>query len=433
MIFVNFTEYIKLFMKKDIEIENMTSNYVKNYASFKDLNGNKKRENSLKYTDSIFSHNIFPSNEINFKDINFITKVFYCVLYVFSNQSHSKLHALIGRLLENITTIILTYVILSDLYDLYTIFYLIPMGVTFSSLVTDFCGFSVRIILLYKKTSMMSTMKFIEESYANLMRKSIRRRRVKLSIAFAACFIIPTVEYIYVGMSCYELGEFYMQSLFFGWKPENNNFACILILIIDTITLNQQYALPGFAIVLCCYVFGVLRRFVDKLSSELSKQTDIQNIMNLYVKYSRIIYVCVEKIEDAFSVLLVFLYGYMICSIFNTVTSLITLDYNRVQIIETIPYYVIIFTVLPAFFIMSLRATAINDAAKRVKKTIYELIAKIDSSDHNLKNLVLTLADDFPVRVVVTGWGLFAIKRNFIQGTAGVMITYSILLSQLGS
>lgn len=391
----------------------------------------QKRENSLKFTDSIYLQKNSVAYETIFGDINFITKAFYSVLYVFSYQSQSKLYELTGKILQHATTIILTYLVLGDLYIIYVFFYRVPMGLTFSSLVTDFCSFSVRIILLYKKTTIMLAMKFIQESYVSLLKKNIRRRRVKLSIAFIACFIIPSIEYVYVVMSCCEIDDFYFQSLFFGLIPENYEVARIAVLIINTITVNQHFALPGFAVVLCCYIFGVLRRFVDKFSAELKKQKDIQNIMKIYINYSGNIYVCVEKIEDAFSGLLVLLYGYMTCSIFNATTLLVKMDFRKIGVIDIMPNFVIIVTVLPAFFIMSLRATAINDAAIKVKQTIYESVARIDSSDHKQRNLLLAMAEDFPDRVVVTGWGLFTIKRNFIQGTAGVMLTYGILLSQL--
>lgn len=410
----------------------LLSNCLSKPPSFKDESGrSRKPRNSITFTMSTMPYND-EAIQCNFDDINFIRKAFYTVLYVFPNHSQSRLCEIIGRIIELVITVVMTYMIISDAYVLYIVIDRLPMGLTFSTFVTSICSFTVRLMLLYKKKSMLLSMIFIQKSYTSLWTNSLHSRRKKLSIAFFACFIIPTIETIYNCLTCYEESEDFTQGVFYGWRPDDYNAACIILLGVDTITTNQQYALPSFAIVLCCYVFGVFTRFMDKFSIKLKTHNDFRDIMFIYVKYSRVIYACNDKIGESFSAIVVFIYGYMICSIFNATTLLIRVDYQKTPITDLIPPFIVIITVLPAFFIISFRAASVNDAAERVKQTVHDIVARENNLDHKERNLLLAMSADFPARVVVTGWGLFTLKRSFIQGTAGVMITYSILLSQLG-
>lgn len=365
------------------------------------------------------------------KDINFIINAFYSMFCVLSTTSKSKVYDCIGRSLEYGTTITLSFVIIADLYAIYTIIHIIPMGLTFSTFITDFCGFSLRLLILYKKKAMIRAITVIYEFYS-VVEENISTRRVKLLFAFIACFIIPATEFVYSLISCINGEEFYLKDLFLGWTYLDNNIACLVALFIEAISLSQRLALPGFGVVLCCYVFGVIRRFVDKFTTMLQQKDGIEDVFLCYTKYSRIIYSCIKSIEDSFSILVAFLYGFMTFSIFNVTTFLIRIDYKRAYLIDLIPFIVEIIFVISAFFIMSLRAISLNDAAVSTKQNIYDIVARTEASHNQYRNLLLIMVTDFPNRVVVTGWGLFTLKRSFIQGTAGAMITYSILLSQLG-
>lgn len=407
------------------------SEYFTNLTPLNKANSTKKLRPSMAHSHFGLIEDICQNPQRSSGDLSFVTKVFYIVFFSFSSHCNSKIKEFLSKFFEHGTTLIVAYVILSDLFSIYNVIDILPMGLTFSSLVTDFCSFTIRIVLLYKKKSMMLAMNFIQENYSSFCKRNVRSRRLKLLIAFSACFVMPIMDYVYVITICFE-NTFYVQDFLFGWSPENHETACYILFCINVVTMNQQYALPGFAVVLCCYIFGVIRRFVDEFGRQLNLRNDIQDIQ-FYIKYSRIIYTCIEKLEDSFSILLVFLFGYMIFSIFNVTTFLVRINYEKTDFFEDIlSNFITLIMLLPAFFIMSLRATSINDAAVRVKRTVNELVAKLDVSEQAQSNLLLQMADDFSDRVVVTGWGFFALKRSFIQGTAGVMITYSIVLSQLG-
>ncbi|GFX22747.1 integrase catalytic domain-containing protein [Trichonephila clavipes] len=77
-------------------------------------------------------------------------------------------------------------------------------------------------------------------------------------------------------------------------------------------------------------------------------------------------------------------------------------------------------------------AASVHDAAVTVRKLVFQTVANEASSDENEGSLMLKVASDFPSKCVVTGWKLFQCKRGIVLKIAGAVVTYGIIVTQIG-
>lgn len=337
-----------------------------------------------------------------------------------------------ARLLEYGTSFILMFYVVGDLINIISLVTLLPKGLTLSSLVSDFCSIAIRIILLFKSRKIFSTMTYLQKIHSQLHMKRCSSRKWYLLIGFGLSFIIPASFFVITTELCSfeNLLETYVQEAFFGWSSRDIRINCVALIAMDFVILNQRYTLPGFVIVLSCYVFGLLRRVLKSFEATLCRKKDFAAYFATYVKHSRKILYGVVQVENSLSLLLLLLYGYMTVEIFSVMSLLMRINVNSDRHV-LIPFYVLIVVVCIAFYILSLRAIAVHDSAEKVKDCIYKRVATSGYFHKEKQTSFLTMAADFSMRVVLTGWGLFDINRTFIQTTASSIFTYGIVLSQV--
>lgn len=369
----------------------------------------------------------------NYQDIEFIKICFYIMSCVFpSKKEQSRFKVWKTRLLEHGTSFILVFYIVGDLINVISLVSLLPKGLTMSSLASDFCTIAIRAILLFKSKNIFSTMKYLQKIHTKLPVKRCSSRKFYLLIGFCLSFIIPTSFFVNTVELCFleNLLQTYVQGAFFGWSSKNIRINCFALTTMDFIILNQRYTLPGFAIVLSCYVFGLLRRVLESFEATLNRNNEFEVFYVTYMKHSKRILSGVEQVEISLSLLLLLLYSYMTVEIFSVMSLIIRINAKRDRHL-LIPFYVLIVAVCVAFYILSLRAIAVHDSAVRVKNSIYKRVASLDYFRNEKQSTFLAMVADFSTRVVLTGWGFFDINRTFIQTTASTIFTYGIVLSQL--
>lgn len=384
---------------------------------------------------SIFSNASNNKNKLllsNFQDTKLIKRAFCLLSCVFLfGKKQSGCYIWTARLWQHGTSLILILYVIGDLINIISIISILPKGLVFASLISDLCTSSLRAILLHKGKSIFSTIKYLQKILAKLPAMHICRRKYHLLIGFCLSFIIPISFFVLTVEFCSEIEylDRYVKDLFFGWSSQDKTMNCILLTVMEFITLNQRYTLPGFAMVLSCYIFGLIRRVLDSFEALLDQKSDFATFFVTYLKHSKLILNGIAQVESSISLLLLFLYSYMTFEIFSVMTLLIRVE-NRTQS-RLIPYYVLIVVVSFALYILSLRAIAVHDSAVRVKNRIFKSMSLFECEKNSKQIMFLTLVADFPSRVVLRGWGLFDINRSFIQTTASSIFTYGILLSQL--
>ncbi|XP_071040233.1 uncharacterized protein [Parasteatoda tepidariorum] len=365
-------------------------------------------------------------------DLRFITKVFLSVAYVFpSFKEKSKCRELRRVIFEYTSTMIFFAYVTIDLLKLIKYFSVLPLGLTFTVFMTDFFSSVIRIVLLHKRKEIFSLLiRLLGTSYELQPNRTFKKRTQLLS-GFCICFIIPVTFFALTFTICRSSSEsaLMVQGNFFGWKAQKHWQNCLVLLISDLVCLNQEYLLPGFVVVLCCYTLGTLRDILVKFSAALQDINKSVTLIMYYQKYSNNIINGVEQFENALSLLILLLFGYMTSSIFTVTTFLLRIRRERLELIVALPQSILLGVFLTAFYVCSVYAVNVHKEALKVKNGVYNLVALTKFDNEKQRNLLLTLANDFPKRVIITGWNIFSFTPNFIQKAAGSMISYGIILS----
>lgn len=233
----------------------------------------------------------------------------------------------------------------------------------------------------------------------------------------------------------------YHEDTFFGWYIDDFWLSSILLLTVDILIQQQDYFMQGFCIILCCHIFKTMSTIIKKFQQKLYARNfdSLSDYLEYFTKLSKEIHLCMEEMEASLSLLLTLLYGFMVWNIFNVLTLLTQLDVKAVFTMEdemewmnnTVDILSLSFTVL-SFMIVSFRAATINDSAILVQNTVFQTVAIMTSPDQQEGNLLIKMATDFASKMAITGSQLFTIKRSIVLKIMSVLLSYSILITQLG-
>ncbi|KAF8766463.1 hypothetical protein HNY73_019522 [Argiope bruennichi] len=366
-----------------------------------------------------------------------ITKIFYIVSLILPAEFQQKpLRVHWRRTLEYGVTFILIVYVIGDFRSLFGALWYLPIGLAFSQIFTNIFALTLRITLLVKRNSIYSLMLCLQDVHSNLESKMILNQRSQLMAGIFICYILPTISSSYAAILCNADPEedlkFYLEDTFFGWSADNDWINCVVFLSIDHFTSNQEFVQTGLIVVLCWYLFRILKRIVASFMDKSQKEHDVESLYKSFLEFSETIYRCISLSEQALSLLLLIIYGFMIFSIFNVTTFLVSVNYSRLPTSMLVNQVAMLSVMITGFYFLSFQAIAVHDAAVKVKDSICDAISKSDSSDSEIKSLLLMIAEEFPTKVVATGWGLFSLKRNFLKRTTSGIVTYAILLAQIG-
>ncbi|GIY33563.1 uncharacterized protein CDAR_595441 [Caerostris darwini] len=312
-----------------------------------------------------------------------------------------------------------------------------PMGAVCSAFLTDVFSVTIRMALIHKRHAIFSAITYLQDVHTQFGVLKCVRYRTCIATGIVASCIIPLSLFWYTVTMCLPGSEkvlkFYTAHTFLGWSSDNKWNNCFLFVISDHLVVNQQYLLSGFLLVLSCYILGLLKQTVASFTSVNHHENDLRLFFTAYLRYSETVSKGVSLVNRALSLLLLFLYGFMTFSIFSVTTFLLTSDFTYVLTEMLATQIILMLMMILGFYTTSFQAVAVHDAAKRVKNLVYDVVSRSESSDHETRCLLLMMAAEFPSEVVVTGWGMFSLKRSFLQKTTSGMFTYAILLSQVGN
>ncbi|GIX88774.1 uncharacterized protein CDAR_165231 [Caerostris darwini] len=373
--------------------------------------------------------NIFAEEVILFRMFYFVGLVFPVDL----KWTFSK--ALLHKLLEHGATLFLIIHTAGDFYSLFKLISKLPIGLTCTSLFSNIFSISLRLTLLQKRRAILSLMNHLQNVDSNSLFNKRVSRRGPIIAGICTCYIFPGFIMWFVISLCYQESKkvtFYMEDAFFGWSSSKDWANCIILITLDHLIQNQQHILSGFLIILIWYSLGLVKRNVGSFTTEAQRTNDVEVLFKSYLLYSSNVFECMCLMEQAFSLLLLLVFAFVLFSMFNVTTFLMTVTFANVPISLLIGQVVLLCVTMTGFYVASFQAVAVHDAAIEVRNSIHKVVSKSDSADYKTKCLLLAMASNFPSKVVVTGWGLFALKRGFLKKTTSGIVTYAVLLSQLG-
>ncbi|GBM05073.1 hypothetical protein AVEN_210787-1 [Araneus ventricosus] len=324
-----------------------------------------------------------------------------------------------------------------DFRSLVSALWFLPVGLAFSQLFKNLFTITLRLTLLFKRQSIFSLITFLQDVHSSIRFKKCLHRRSQLLAGMIICYILPGVSLWYSTLLCSSGWEkvlkYHLEEIFFGWSSENKWTNCAMYILLDHFIANQEFIQSGLIVVLCWYLFGLLKRIVISFANKAEEVHDLESIFLSYLKFSKTICKCISLLEQAMSLLLLLLYGFMIFSIFNVTTFLMTANLSKVPISLMINQMTVFLVMLTGFYFLSFQAIAVHDAAVKVKYSVYHNVSTSSPVNSRIKYLLLTMVTEFPSTVVVTCWGLFSLKRNFLKRTTSGIFTYAMILAQIGN
>ncbi|GBN39684.1 hypothetical protein AVEN_106029-1 [Araneus ventricosus] len=372
----------------------------------------------------------------HFSERIFIARMFYFVALVFPlKDKYTQIQQLLHFCLEYGATLLLSLYIIGDFRNLYHLIGFLPMGLIFSSLFTDIFSITIRVAILCKRRSILCTLVYLQDIHSGLQTNKLCNQVSQLAIGVFLSYVLPGTLMWYTVTMCFPGYEgvlkHYVKYTFYGLSTENKWADCFLFVITDHLLETQQHILSGFLIVLCWYLLGLLREIVESFSVIAKEEDDLERFFDAYLRYAKTVSSCVSRVEQSLSLLLLFLYGFLVFSIFSVTTYLMTAELSDVPIPMVTSQLVLLFETIIGFYITSFQAIAVHNVAVKVRNSIYEMVSRSDSQNYDMKSLLLTMSANYPSGVVITAWGLFSLKNSFLQKTTSGMITYATLLSQM--
>lgn len=363
-----------------------------------------------------------------------IFRGFYPVFIVFATSEDSKQRQILCRLLNYVVFVFLSTVVANDIYLVYKTYSYNPLGIIISALSGDFSSIAIRILLMRNRQYILLAIRQIIILHGILPLKKSENGYV--TIAFCGCWIVPCLMYI----NCIKLliskhgVQVIQMTTIFGlyWK---NALATCLAMFLRFIALTQVYALPSCCVVLCYYSCKLLTDAIKDIERNIKINGEPKELFSSFIVITQKLSKCLKYIEAALSLMLFLLYCYLMSCIFIVITLMIRVwptESEQDRIINNITKLTMS---LLGFYLLSLQAAGVHDSAVKLQRTIYSLYAKFPFATCKRNTgsyvLLLTMADELE-KFHITVWGIFPLNRRFILQTTGAMLSYGIIISQLG-
>lgn len=369
--------------------------------------------------------------------VRFIVKCFYAVFFIFpsSSKTNSKIRNRLAVILNSFTILFLSYCLCVDIYNIRQIINKAPVPIIVSTVITDSASIIIRLILMIKRKDIIRMLCQVFKLEARLRsEKKSCYSLLKYPVYLFFASLTPALFITNVIDKSLKTGRriSYQKYTFFGWYTNDFWSSLISVLTVDILLQQQHYFMQGFCVILCCYLFTTISNIIRNFRRNLYARNhmSLKCFFRYFCKYYYKIYDCMEELENSMSLLLTLLYGFLVWNIFLVLTYLIRLKFGYKALL---PFIVDVLSLIAScftFLIISYRASSIHDSALLLQKTVFQRVALSATQDQHEGNLLIKMATDFVSKIVVTGSGLFTIKRNTVLKIVSVVVTYGIIITQ---
>ena len=222
-----------------------------------------------------------------------------------------------------------------------------------------------------------------------------------------------------------------IQWLFFGCKKYSyaiSILCCALYAILTQIYLYLPInVFVIYYISICSDIKNVIHKFRSMMRS--TPKSDFNNLCDTYNEIRSL----VSHVDSEVGILIFSSFTYSALMMFMGISSLLNTEEItnlRSEItIEDFGKFAYFITIIINFFVQMLNASFINDASLSVKQEARKL------KDQNLQFIFnyfrfLHSCED---EICMTLWGIANIKRGFVFGTFGTILTYTFLFDSLNA
>ncbi|KAG8181781.1 hypothetical protein JTE90_014023 [Oedothorax gibbosus] len=372
------------------------------------------------------------------RQISWIIRLFYSVGIILPTDDESTFRRVLSKTVDWIYVLFTAYLIGTDFYLVFVLEKRkVPLGFVISAFCGDFCNIAIRLVYMTRRSFIVPMLQKIQFAHQKLENKSNRGRRMWiLVLVVCASWIYPCAMFaMFVRVLMTEKGPEVLQTGFFFMKYINQETVMALLVLIQFFMLQQMYVAPGYFIGLCCYSYATLKLIIRRSERNLMKKNQLCTFERYYFNITRHIVDCAISVEKALSRQLAILFNYLVAFIFIMMTLFLKDGSRIISSGLWLPNLSILFLALLAFYSLSIQASDIHTSALRMRKLVYNFCSKMDSPNNidsnRIRFLLLVDSDAFPDKVVMSGWGMFVLNRNFILQTTGAIITYGAVILQI--
>lgn len=306
--------------------------------------------------------------------------------------------------------------------------------------ISNFSGICVRFVLLLKRRPIRKCIDVISKLDKDVLGlKESKKMRQYLFWCCSFTILIPLLQMFFEMIIGDPLnGSKKYETLYLFGIPMPKQYDLwvrVLVILVRSASVVLCKSVPFLTVILFTFVFTRLRDINQNFITRLRANVDMSSPTKLFTDYTIFygrITKTVEQVEKSLSLISFFLYGYILSCVFSVTSYLVTKPHGARDVSAIVYQMVTLVEIVSCFIFISMRAASVNESAVEVKNIIHTLPSRQFDLNPNLTATLLQLANNFANEVCMTGWGLFVINRSFILTTAGVVVSYGVILVQLG-
>jgi hypothetical protein len=218
-----------------------------------------------------------------------------------------------------------------------------------------------------------------------------------------------------------------------------------MFMLLVPIKMYFAYGVSVVILIFCSSIYTVVKRIVYAFHDQIKQHNRESQILLLtndmlsaYLNYYNRIIQSVSEIDKVLSPCVLLLYGLMVSGQFYTLTVLISKDTEVTSVTTGLHNFLVFLLTTVAFLVVTLTASKVTEISEDIKISLQKLSEKVTSKDeissgNSINNTYLILLAILNgTHLSFTGWKMFNINRSFILTTMGVMISYGVIIVQIG-
>lgn len=383
------------------------------------------------------------------KDFEILSKVLLAAGLTFPSLKGRKMNNFCPKLFEIIVNIMAIFVIFVNIFFWQRRYSSVTLHLTTS--LTISLALSVRFVLLLYRRQIPKMIRNLILLYEDITYKKIHKSFKKPIVI--GCFITLLLMIMASVLECHRIqvdenkGEHSIQFLIKLNDTDGRYQKWMFHLIICLVPIKMYFAygVSVMILIFCCSVYTAAKRIIVSFHDHI-KQSNREDTVPLtnsmissYLNYYNRISQSVAEIDNVLSPCVLLLYGLMVSGQFYTLTVLISKDTEPTSLTTVLQNITVFLLTSAAFLVVTLCASKVTEVFEDAKRSLQKLSEKISSSDEkvfggsNISNTYLILISILSgSHLSFTGWKMFNINRSFILTTMGVMISYGVIVVQIG-
>lgn len=384
-------------------------------------------------------------------DVDILFKVLLATGLTFPSLNAKKTkHKVCARIFEIVINTMALFIVFVNIFFWQRRYSSVTLH--FSTSLTIFFALSVRFVLYLSRGKIPKMIRNLVNLYDDITRrKPYKPLKTRILISCFTSLLLTAMTSVIDGFQIYvqrAKGEHSIQFLFKlnDTDGRHQKWMYHMFMALVPIKMYFAYGVSMLILIFCSSIYTIAKRIVLAYHDSIKKYNRdnhrvilTNNTLSVYLSYYNRITQCIAEIDDVLSPCVLLLYGLMVSAQFYTLTVLISNDTEPTSFTIGLHNSIVFLLTTVAFLVVTLTASKITEIAEDIKRSLQKLSEKVINADgtivcgDGINNTYLVLVSILNgTQLTFTGWKMFNINRSFILTTMGVMISYGVIIVQIG-